>query len=273
MRCARPVSRLTPDMLAPSLDHVRRGLRYRYVLFAALAAFSGVQMCLVNMHRLTEFYYFVYGGSVLTGTMPGYTGSPLHIYALHPELQIGPIPIAVDAVISPLSVQVQQALWIAFILGLALVTIRAVERIRWHLGRPASPARAIFDGVAVLGAFSALAWFSHLDDAMALTGIALAAASVAARRPWTAAIALGVGASAKPWAIVAVPLLLALPRPQWIRAVLAFVAVLLLPWLPFVIADPHTVGALTSLPYGVSPWSGLRCWASTPVRAPQGPST
>lgn len=96
----------------------------------------------------------------------------------------------------------------------------------------------------------------HLDDVLAMVFAVVALRAVSAGRPFLAGVALAAAVAAKPWAIGFVPLLLALPRGRLRRAAATAAAGTVLAWAPFVLANPHTLGALHP-PVGLSPASGL----------------
>ena len=64
---------------------------------------------------------------------------------------------------------------------------------------------------------------------------------------WLTAALLGFAAASKPWAILAAPLLLGLPRHRRAPAVVVLLASAGVWWLPFVLADPATVSSLGGL--------------------------
>jgi hypothetical protein len=93
----------------------------------------------------------------------------------------------------------------------------------------------------------------HLDDVMVLTCVAASLPMVARGRWLPAGALLGTAVATKPWAVVVVPLVFALPRRVMPRAVLVTVAVSALWWVPFLIADPSTPWALSGFPVPVTP--------------------
>jgi len=100
-------------------------------------------------------------------------------------------------------------------------------------------------GATFLFAWNLLALNSlHIDDVIALT-CAACTVNVMVRRWdwWWAALAIGAAAAAKPWAIMFLPLLCALPAGRRIRAAAVAVVVGLGVWAPFVIADSKTLVA------------------------------
>jgi hypothetical protein len=103
--------------------------------------------------------------------------------------------------------------------------------------------------VAAAGAVFLIVWaslavhYSHLDDVLALLLAALAIRAVLADVPALAGLSLGLAVDAKPWALVFLPLALAVARDRRRHVAFYAVAVVLLAWLPFVVADPATLGA------------------------------
>ena len=82
----------------------------------------------------------------------------------------------------------------------------------------------------------------HIDDAIALACAALAIDAIARRSAWWwPALAIGAAAAAKPWAILFLPLLVAVTparrRIAWLLAAFVGLGV----WAPFVIADSKTL--------------------------------
>jgi uncharacterized membrane protein len=106
-------------------------------------------------------------------------------------------------------------------------------------------ATVLLGGLMVVQSWSTLATiYAHLDDVLTLGAIVFALSAVAARRPLLFGLALGIAIAAKPWGVVALPLVFALPgRARWqalaVASVLACVA-----WGPFLLADSETWSAL-----------------------------
>ncbi|MEU1629603.1 hypothetical protein ABZ746_30730 [Streptomyces sp. NPDC020096] len=103
--------------------------------------------------------------------------------------------------------------------------------------------------VEAAGAVFLIVWaslavhYSHLDDVLALLFAALAIRAVLADVPALAGLSLGLAVDAKPWALVFLPLALAVAHDRRRHVAFYAVAVVLLAWLPFVVADPATLGA------------------------------
>jgi len=92
--------------------------------------------------------------------------------------------------------------------------------------------------VAAAGAVFLIVWaslavhYSHLDDVLALLFAALAIRAVLADVPALAGLSLGLAVDAKPWALVFLPLALAVARDRRRHVAFYAVAVVLLAWLP-----------------------------------------
>lgn len=223
-------------------------LRLRYVILGVATALVAVALCnwLIGSGNHGDIALERMAGRALFGWLPDYHGGALHLYALNSEIQIGPLPLAIMGLAARLPDWGAPALLDTLTVGCAVVCGWALERTAVNLGISArrAQATALGGGLAMLAAFTFVAMTSHLEDAMAVTGVLLAVAALAARKPWwVPALILGVAVSCKPWAIVAVPVLLHLDRDK-VKALVVVAVVAFLPWAPFVIADPHTVTAL-----------------------------
>jgi hypothetical protein len=99
--------------------------------------------------------------------------------------------------------------------------------------------------------------YGHLDDALALLCVTLGAWALVSKLPAIAGICIGLSVDAKPWALVFLPLILAVPKETRRHAAAWAAAVVILAWIPFVLADFHT---LTAAQYGITnqPSSALR---------------
>ena len=195
-----------------------------------------------------DYYKGIFAGRAMVGAMPGYHAGALHIYSALPQLHTGPPILLLAGTLGRWQYGVYA--WALLILLCGLVSIWAVERTAIALGGDRRRVRI----VSTIGAvFALLAWpsllqFMHLEDALAVALIMLAVAAIAERRPWwLPALLLGVAAGAKPWAIMVWPLLLMLDRPKLARAAGVTVVSAIVWWLPFVIADPATVRAVSDV--------------------------
>ena len=176
----------------------------------------------------------------------------LHLYADSPMLQFGPLPVYLLAAFQAfrphtVAMGFAVAMIVAGVASLAALEAAALRALPAEAHRRVR--RSAFGLALVLvpvWSFEVGFWH-HLDDVIALLCICLALAVVARHRPWwQLALLAGTAAATKPWAVVLVPLLFALPRREWPRATLLTVATVLMWWAPFLIAAPGTVGALGS---------------------------
>ncbi|HEX2857694.1 MAG TPA: hypothetical protein VHO26_09505 [Propionibacteriaceae bacterium] len=209
-----------------------------------------------------SWHYFATGGRLLT--MPGSPQGGVHLFASHPELQMGPVTLAVSALVVK-AVGTTASSWLAgaLMLGLGgldvwLLTLLAPGRRfqRW-----------LVSALVVIPAWSVLAvHYGHLDDVLALSF--MAAALVAARRghPWAAVVAAGLAAAAKPWAL---PMILLGwgGREHRVRRLLLGGVLSVLPWVPFVLGDPRTL-AIGSFGIQNAADSALRVWGVTDATTP-----
>ena len=190
------------------------------------------------------------GSELLVGTHHLYSPLPggLHLYANYPQLQIGPLSFVLatpfrllgpgDGRITFALVGTAVAPTIVFILE------RAALAVWREADRDLVALTAFLGGLVVVQAWSPLATiYAHLDDVLLLLALAVATWAVAVRRPWLVGLALGTGMALKPWGVVGLALVLALPQRHWWRAGLAGGLVAAAAWLPFILADPATLNA------------------------------
>ncbi len=184
------------------------------------------------------------------------------LYAVHPEVQIGPLTLLlVRALVAVAGVHA---------LGVAqAISVLALIPGTWGLRQLTGSRAAAAGWLMLVPAWIVLAvrW-SHLDDVLALTALAVLV-GVVARSRREPGVALGVWAGllvvvavgAKPWAVAGLPLLLALGAPEraagrpaerpverwrarWVAVIVAL-AGLALCWLPFLWSGTGALGALT----------------------------
>lgn len=194
-----------------------------------------------------SWHFFVDGGRDLLHT------DGLSVYAHHPELQVGPLSLAVGGVF--------RVLPRAASTPVALVTMTLVGPLLIGLLAQVAPAdrrlpRMLLAALFVLPAWTVLAvrW-GHLDDVLATAAAVGAVVALCRGRPVLTGLALGVAMASKPWAVGFVPLLLALPRDR-VRAAAAAIATAAAAWLPFVLGDAGTTAALHPQ-VALAPGSGL----------------
>ena len=240
-----------PKRAAESSDLLRRGaplLRWRYpILVVAAYAF-----CLQHLRGTgDDWHFFVLGSELLFGRHHRYSPLPggLHLYANYPDLQIGPLSFVLATPFRLLGRTDGRTAVALFGTAVAPVIVFTLERAAAAVWREADrdlvTLTAFLGGLVVVQAWSPLATiYAHLDDVLVLGALSVAVWAVALRRPWLVGAALGTGMALKPWGIVAVALVLALPRRDWWRATAVAGAVTAAAWLPFVIGDRATLSAL-----------------------------
>jgi hypothetical protein len=180
-------------------------------------------------------------------------GSGLNLYADHPELQIGPLSLAVASVLSPLPAGVARSVALVAITAVGPLLIAALAPL---VARPGRHRRVVVAAMLFIPAWTVLSvrW-GHLDDVLAMAFAILAVRAVCADRTVLAGLALAAAIAAKPWAVGFLPLLWALPRGR-LRAAATAAAGTAAAWAPFVLANSRTFGALHPR-VGLSQASGL----------------
>jgi hypothetical protein len=187
-----------------------------------------------------SWHFFAQGSLLLTS---GGASGGLHLYATHPVLQIGPLALAASAVLRMVGPGNGQTTAIVLMSLTGLPVLAGVWRLLPPLDRRRR-GRLLLAGFVFLPVWTELTThFGHLDDVLAL-GLSVAGAHAVSRRhPVWAGLALAAAADAKPWAAAFLPLLLVLPRRDRWLALGVYVAAIAAAWLPFLIADSHTLMA------------------------------
>ncbi|MGN6472244.1 MAG: hypothetical protein ACTHK4_01170 [Mycobacteriales bacterium] len=230
-------------------------LAWRYVILAAVAVALYFHMR-AAVHGLAggDWYLFVLGADRLT--MP----SALHAFSLMPDIQTGPLALAVTV---PLRHLGGENGWIgtsAVLFALALVIVRCCELAGARLvaWRPLwLETTVLVGGILLLVDWTQPAGrFGHPDDPLALLAIAVAVGACVEDRWVLAAVAVGLAAAFKPWGFYLLPLA-AVADPRRYRGLIVAALVGVGPWLPFLIADHGTLD-LSRFQLGVGPASTLR---------------
>ena len=228
-------------------------LRVRYLLMLAL---SGVCFAVWYSSRPLDgdWWVFEYGARVI-GHLDGekyqrLAGGWLHIYATMPKLQIGP-PALLLAIPSQLLAPATSRLAMAIVLTLSGVALVAVLERMAVQARQARPSNRSVAGMATVGGLLLVpAWdvvavrYMHLDDTLVLGLLVTATWAVQRQRWMILGVVLGTAVATKPWALAFVVLIAVLPKRDVIRAAAVTFAAAIVWWLPFVIADHHTIGNL-----------------------------
>ena len=248
----------------PVLRAVASVARFRFVLFALLAAYlvgAGTGWSLEPHGIGGDWHYYADGARALFGGSHGEGGrGGVHLFAEHPELVTGPLSLVVARGLLVFGANGWFAAHVA-IAALGLAAILLLERAA-GLAAPLRQRRelqvaSLFGGLLVLRMWNELALTGHIDDALALAGLALVAWAVVARKPYVAGFALAAAVTCKPWAIVAAPLLAALPARRLLALAITPVAVACSA-APFVLGDARTLTASGQYNPGIAADSGLR---------------
>ncbi|MFJ4185984.1 hypothetical protein [Kitasatospora sp. NPDC089509] len=192
----------------------------------------------------------------------------LSLYAHHPELQIGPVSLAAARLTAPFPPHIGQLIAEAVSAGLGLVMLVLVGRTAalYYLGTGTNhrrlQQRLLIAGLAFIPMWVEVSVrFAHLDDVLALFFTTLAAHALARGKPVQVAIFLALAVDSKPWALAFAPLILALPRPAWLRTVLWFCFLVAIAWLPFYLGNLDTMAAakftIPNQPASALRWFGV----------------
>ncbi|HZC54385.1 MAG TPA: hypothetical protein VE441_18095, partial [Mycobacterium sp.] len=172
-----------------------------------------------------------------------FSGSGLHLYAMRPDFQIGPLSfVAVTPLIFglPAGAAEATAMVLMSVAGLGVLAgLRTLLPAPWRR----YDVRFVLAAVCFLTVWAELAvTFTHADDVLAIGFTIAALHAVHAERTYRAAALLAIAADCKPWAAAFVVLLL-LAGSGRLRALAVWTAGVLVVWLPFVLADPGTLSA------------------------------
>lgn len=221
---------------------VRLAVRWRYAIVVAVFLLCA----LIGSQDNGDLEYFTQALHVL-GTSGSAGG--LHLYAVRPDIQIGPLAILGVGLLDLVCFGKIVFAVVAGALALLLVTTRVLERLAVREGVPAQRVGlAIAVGGSVLAAAFAVAvpGWGHIDDLAALTAIVAALYACRTDRAVLAGALLAVATGCKPWAGFAWAMLLLLPSGHRFRGLATFVVGSLLCWLPFVAGAPGALHALSA---------------------------
>ncbi len=226
-----------PRQWADSLPSALRRVPWPWWLLAPWSALSAA----LQAHGAGQsWHFFAEGGRLLVSGGPA---GGLHLYATHPVLQIGPLALGLSAMLQVLGSGTAQVIAIVAMSATGVPLLAAVWRLLPGPER-GRRGRLLVAGLVFLPVWTELTThFGHLDDVMALSLAVTAVHAVSRRHPVWAGVALAAAVDSKPWAAAFVPLLLALPRKDRLAAFGAFGAGVSVAWLPFLVADPHSLTA------------------------------
>ncbi|WP_329492167.1 hypothetical protein OG618_18820 [Kitasatospora sp. NBC_01246] len=230
-----------------------------------LVAWTVLWFLLVEPSGGFSWHYLRQGEELL---FSGQTDGGLALYAHHPELQIGPVSLAVARLFSPFPAHTGQLVAEAAMSGLGLVMLVLVGRTAaWYYLGTGTNHRRLQQRLLVAGLAFIPMWvevsvrFAHLDDVLALFFTTLAAHALSRGRAVQVAVYLALAVDSKPWALAFAPLILALPRPAWLRTALWFAGLVAVAWLPFYLGDLDTVAAakftIPNQPASALRWFGV----------------
>ncbi|MEU7104615.1 hypothetical protein ABZ951_06075 [Streptomyces sp. NPDC046215] len=215
-----------------------------------LTAWTVLWFALVEPSGGFSWHYLRTGGELIYQGGAGDGTGGLNLYAHHPELQMGPISFLVAGLFNPFSEHTGQFLAAAFMsaLGLVIVVLAGRSAAISFLGTGTNHQR-LRRRVLVAGLAFIPMWievsvrFGHLDDVLALFFTALAVWFLTRCNPAAVGACLALAMDSKPTALAFLPLILALPRDRWMRAVLWCAGLVAVAWLPFFLVDPQSFAA------------------------------
>ncbi|WP_046727497.1 hypothetical protein [Streptomyces humi] len=232
-----------------------------------LTAWTVLWFAVVQPHGGFSWHYLRTGGELLYAGTDRPDGG-LNLYAHHPELQMGPVSFLAAGVFNPFPEPVGQLLaaGVMSLLGL-LILVVAGRSAAWHLLGTGTNHQRLRQRVLIAGLAFIPMWievavrFGHLDDVLALFFTALAVRAVTRGNPAATGVFLALAVDSKPTALAFLPLLLALPRGQWLRAGLWCAALVALAWLPFLLNAPQSLTAarftIPNQPASALHWLGV----------------
>ncbi|HEV2635025.1 MAG TPA: hypothetical protein VGX23_07745 [Actinocrinis sp.] len=257
-----------------------RSLPFHWPVLAFWAAF----WCNVMITRTRSgrgwnpSWHFAAAGARLLFQVPAAHGGGLDLFVSHPDLQSGPLTFLLAEPITLLGGR--NGLYPAQVVmtALGLVALIALERAAFAHRTEVTASRirwtVLGGGLLLLPvwAYAGVFW-GHFDDVLALLFAALALWALAARKPLLVGLCLALAIDAKPWAAGFSALLLAVPggwswRSPRLRALGLLVLAVCALWLPFVIADSHTLDSLSSFTIQNTQDSALRALGVTDPGTP-----
>jgi hypothetical protein len=215
-----------------------------------LSVWTVLWFAVVERHGGFSWHYLRAGGQLIYEDPSGRGDGGLNLYAHHPELQMGPVSFLVAGLFNPFPEAVGQFLAAALmsLLGLVILVL-AGRSAAWHFLGTGTNHQRLRQRVLIAGLAFIPMWievsvrFGHLDDVLALFFTALAVSSVTRGNTAATGIFLALAMDSKPTALAFVPLLLALPRSQWLRAGLWCAGLVAIVWLPFFADAPQSFAA------------------------------
>ena len=237
------ITRYAPAPMAArvSLPGVLLARHWHHVVLVALAVVSGLRY---RDNRGQSWHFFATGARSLLCIGQHASACGLHVYAAHPDLQIGPLSFLAAAGVVMWPGDDGLTLGCIGMMAAGLVTLALIEYNAYRAlspeDRPFLQRRVLLAGVVFIPVWADLAvHFAHLDDVLALLFTAMAVRAVGRAHPVEVGIALSLAIVSKPWAIAFLPLAFALPRRRLVACAWALVPTVLVA-LPFLLADRHS---------------------------------
>jgi hypothetical protein len=226
-------------------------LRLRYAILATVAVFVAVAAYMPP--GKDDWLFFVSGSKLLLGEHVPWAEEPggLHLYANYGATQIGPLTLTLVGFLRKVLDDDGTRLALIVLMTMAgPMLVGLLERSAIALGSDDEHEVSLRKWTVLLGgAVFVVAWanltarYVHVDDGLTLIFACTAMWAVARGRPSTTGAMIGLATAAKPWGIVALPMILVFHGRPRRRAAAAAAIVLGVTWLPFVIADPSTITA------------------------------
>ncbi|MBP2402866.1 hypothetical protein [Streptomyces syringium] len=215
-----------------------------------LTAWTVLWFAVVEPNGGFSWHYLRTGGELIYQGSSGDGTGGLNLYAHHPELQMGPISFLVAGLFNPFSEHTGQFLAAAFmsLLGLVILVLAGRSAATYFLGTGTNHQR-LRQRVLIAGLAFIPMWievsvrFGHLDDVLALFFTALAVWFLTRGNAAAGGACLALAMDSKPTALAFLPLILTLPKQQWLRAGLWCAGLVAVAWLPFFLADPQSFAA------------------------------
>ena len=239
-------------MTARQLSHesvLNRAVRYRWlVLFSATALVALAQVPTAGV----SWHYIVTGSHVLfSPTWP-------QLFALHPELQMGPLTFLLGAPFV-LALHGATGMWAAFVflLGVGLLTVRELRSLM-RPGDRTAERRWLLASLAVMVAWGEVAvHYGHVDDAMALFFGVLALRLLRSGHPVIGALAVAIAIDFKPWAVPLIALVLLAPRGRRSKLLVLIPVAVAAVWVPFAVGAGLAGSSALTFTLPIAPASPL----------------
>lgn len=233
-----------------------------------LSAWTVVWFAVVERHGGFSWHYLRAGGELIYQNPSSGGDGGFNLYARHPELQSGPISFLVAGLFNPFSGVVGQFLAAALmsLLGLVILVLAGRSAAWYFLGTGTNHQR-LRQRVLIAGLAFIPMWievsvrFGHLDDVLALFFATVAVHSLTRGNAAMTGVFLALAMDSKPTALAFLPLLLALPRGQWLRGALWCAGLVAIVWLPFFVGTSHSLAAaqftIPNQPASALRWLGV----------------